>query len=600
MSAIAISNNDVAFLAWRLEAKIPQCLGFAVYRKDATGAETPLPAWVGFQGQSNSGWKANTTAEWPVQKFTWRDLTAKRGETYTYRIVPMVGAPGSLKAQTAAALTTEAVTITEQCGDLSAFFNRGILSTQSLSHQLPNGQNGSPSFTELMGRIDQPGDPLRNSLSGQLREAMLNLFAHAKSEGGQLYCALYELTDPELEQQLLAAKSFVHVILSNTGVDDKENTPARQALHEAGIDITDRKVASGHIGHNKFAVYVNRNGQAEAVWTGSTNWTETALCAQSNNGVLIEAPELAKLYLDYWNRLKKDDSQQGLDFRAENDQQHKIQLKDGAEASLWFSPNTKQKSKSKEAKEPDDLSEVFQVMQNAKQAILFLVFQPGEPSVVDEAGKIQDAKPDLFVHGAATDQKAVNYFNTQLFHKSGHDADTDLVTAAAIHDQFGYWERELLKSSPGAHAIIHDKIVVVDPFSPDCVVITGSHNLGYRASYNNDENLLIVRGNSLLAKAYTAHVMDIYDHYRWRFLLQQKGNQAWNGLVTNDSWQDKYFVPNSLNARELDFWIPQNGGAKVQVKKAGAGAEARSHQPAHVKKAAQPSKTEMGKKRLSR
>src|SRR5438270_2198609 len=112
MSAIAISNNDVAFLAWRLEAKIPQCLGFAIYRKDATGTETPLPAWVGFQGQSNSRWKANTTAAWPVQKFTWRDLTAKRGETYTYRIVPMTGKPGSLTAQTAAALTTEAVTVT--------------------------------------------------------------------------------------------------------------------------------------------------------------------------------------------------------------------------------------------------------------------------------------------------------------------------------------------------------------------------------------------------------------------------------------------------------------------------------------------------------
>ena len=296
----------------------------------------------------------------------------------------------------------------------------------------------------------------------------------------------------------------------------------------------------------------------------------------------------------------KDDSQQGLDFRAENDQQHKIQLKNGAEASLWFSPNTQQKSKAKEAKEPDDLSEVFQVMQNAKQAILFLVFQPGEPSVVDEAGKIQDAKPDLFIHGAATDPKAVNDFDTQLFHKSGHYADADCVAAAAIHDQFGYWEQELLKSSPGAHAIIHDKIVVVDPLSPDCVVITGSHNLGYRASYNNDENLLIIRGNSPLAKAYAAHVMDVYDHYRWRFLLQQKGNQAWNGLVINDSWQDKYFVSSSLNARELDFWIPPSGGVKIQGRTAGAGAEAGSRQPVHSKAAARPSKTEPRKKRLSR
>jgi len=32
-----------------------------------------------------------------VQKFWWKDLFAKRGGTYTYRIVPMGGTPGALK-----------------------------------------------------------------------------------------------------------------------------------------------------------------------------------------------------------------------------------------------------------------------------------------------------------------------------------------------------------------------------------------------------------------------------------------------------------------------------------------------------------------------
>jgi hypothetical protein len=34
------------------------------------------------------------------------------------------------------------------------------------------------------------------------------------------------------------------------------------------------------------------------------------------------------------------------------------------------------------------------------------------------------------------------------------------------------------------HAVIHDKIVMIDPFSDNCVVVTGSHNAGYEASYN--------------------------------------------------------------------------------------------------------------------
>src|SRR5689334_1044073 len=123
MPAIAISNNDVAFLAWRVAAKIANCLGFAVYRTDSAGVEKALPAWVGFQGQANLGWQARPTAVWPVQMFTWRDLTAVRGETYTYRVVPMVGTPGHLAAQDGSALTTNPVTITEKRGDFAAYFN---------------------------------------------------------------------------------------------------------------------------------------------------------------------------------------------------------------------------------------------------------------------------------------------------------------------------------------------------------------------------------------------------------------------------------------------------------------------------------------------
>ena len=54
-------------------------------------------AWVGFKGDSNKNWQAQTTEVWPVQKFHWKDLTAKRGGLYQYRIVPMLGTPGHLR-----------------------------------------------------------------------------------------------------------------------------------------------------------------------------------------------------------------------------------------------------------------------------------------------------------------------------------------------------------------------------------------------------------------------------------------------------------------------------------------------------------------------
>jgi phosphatidylserine/phosphatidylglycerophosphate/cardiolipin synthase-like enzyme len=123
-------------------------------------------------------------------------------------------------------------------------------------------------------------------------------------------------------------------------------------------------------------------------------------------------------------------------------------------------------------------------------------------------------------------------------------------------------QKELLKT-PGAHAIIHDKIVVIDPRSDHCKVITGSHNLGYKASYANDENLLIIEGHRRLAEAYATHVMDVYDHYRWRW--RTHGQQGHDGAATGAShdgtglsdspnWQNDYFSTPAAEA-ERSFWL---------------------------------------------
>ena len=193
-------------------------------------------------------------------------------------------------------------------------------------------------------------------------------------------------------------------------------------------------------------------------------------------------------------------------------------------------------------------------MKGAKRSILFLVFQPGSPSIVEQAANIGDERPDLFIRGAATDPKAVNSFNVILQHRAGETPD-EFVVASAINDQFAFWQKELLKSGPRAHAIVHSKIVVIDHMTPDCVVITGSHNLGYQASYNNDENMLIVRGQRDLAKAYAVNIMDIYDHYRFRYQLQKKKHSAFSGLETSDTWQHKYFDPKNAASQDAKAWF---------------------------------------------
>jgi phosphatidylserine/phosphatidylglycerophosphate/cardiolipin synthase-like enzyme len=569
-SALVLANNDITQIAWRYDAKIPGCLGFAVYRKEGTpdgpSPWVPLPAWVGFVGQANPSWTRKTTEVWPVQKFEWKDLTAQRGTTYSYKIVPVSGNPSSqapLTQHADIALVAGPATLTPQRGSFSTYFNRGILSTQFLSHAVPPGPSGAPNYKVLTDRIDQPGDPLRIALAGQILEGLESLLLRAGQEDGTVYAALYELTDPELVQLLLKNKKRLHLILSNTGTNDSENQPARQSLHDAGADITDRFVPSGHIGHNKFMIYVDAHGDPQSVLLGSTNWTDTAICAQTNNTLVVENSDLAQTYMRYWQRLKDDTEQaraakQGPSLRDADAHPGVEDIAiDGASATVWFSPNTphaRQSHPSGNEATPPDLQQVFSLMDGAKEAILFLVFQPGSPSIVEKAAEAANNRRDLFVRGAATDPKAAQVYNTLLIHRAGEDP-VEVVPASAITDQFAFWQHELLKAGPEAHAIIHDKIVVIDPMSDECVVITGSHNLGYRASYNNDENLLIVRGHKALAQAYAVHVMDIYDHYRFRYVIQKQGTQAFSGLEPDDKWQDKYFDPSNPASHDVNVWF---------------------------------------------
>ena len=96
MKALAFANDDIAVVAWTFGGKLPNCLGFAIYRIDVrAGTETCLPAMATFSGQQAT--PGRTTAEDPVQKFFWKDVYAQRGGTYKYKIVPMTGTPGNLR-----------------------------------------------------------------------------------------------------------------------------------------------------------------------------------------------------------------------------------------------------------------------------------------------------------------------------------------------------------------------------------------------------------------------------------------------------------------------------------------------------------------------
>src|SRR5262249_19815101 len=103
-----------------------------------------------------------------------------------------------------------------------------------------------------------------------------------------------------------------------------------------------------------------------------------------------------------------------------------------------------------------------------------------------------------------------------------------------------------------AGSAIDSTIVLVDPFGPHPVVITGSHDVGGVSSARNESDLLIVENVPTLAAEYAVHLLGLFDHYRdrARFVSLSRRPRSF-GLQPTDQWQDRYFI--GEKRREFNF-----------------------------------------------
>lgn len=595
-NVVAFANNDVITIAWSFGVRPDGCMGFALYRIDDKGKETPLPSHAVFKGKKIQ--PGQTTEEFPVQKFYWKDVYARLvaektgNRKFRYKVVPLGGTPGKLQPMpNLPFITSNEVTISsEMVPGLNAYFNRGLISTQRVSRAF----KGKPSKGSLLLQIADQTNPLRASLTGDMVGALTRFVDRAKTSG-TIYAALYELGDEELIKKLEGLGARLQIVLSNsvasqnTGVKDPKtgknkmlkvdgNAAARKRIGKTAKTKFDRIMPANHIGHNKFLVYADSKGQPKAVLLGSTNWTSTGLCAQTNNTIVLDDEKVAKRYLDYWKQLAADTKAakgvsknlQAAKLRTWDGTGKDFTLPAGESLESWFSPNTP-KARSKGGKTPEkrpvDMEAVCKRINAAKHAILFLAFYPGSPSLANWSAQALKADPKLFVRGCVTNKSASEGFYYELKgmtppkkvkgQKTPVKQDPRVIGAEALDGKVipDGWMKEILNAG---FAIIHDKILVIDPFSDNCVVITGSHNLGYKASYDNDENLVIIEGNKNLAVAYATHVLDVYDHFSWRYKVNTLGTKAADQSLksTPDEWLSQYFDANGqIKTAQLKFWL---------------------------------------------
>jgi phosphatidylserine/phosphatidylglycerophosphate/cardiolipin synthase-like enzyme len=435
-----------------------------------------------------------------------------------------------------------------------AYFNRGFVMSQFMSRYLAANHLTLKQFKTKVGdpndkTIGPHEENIRTFLSGDLRLALLAQLQTARDDRTDVYAALFELSDVELIDGLVALGKKAHLVLANGSITQKkgessqaarerdENEDARAKLIKAGVDVAekDRFTSPGPLGHNKFLVRTDKSGKPLIAWTGSTNWAPTGLCTQINNGLLIEDQAIAQIYLDQWNRLRKAKSAFPPALVTANSKPKDFGGKGPGtvRGSVWFSRTS----------QGVDLAALTAEVKQAREGVLFLMFMPGSTGLFSTVAA-RSAEPNLYVRGVVSelphgrgDESAVD---VNLIDGASHTSfHLDIVQPEGVQHSLAKFAAEVTHKQFLAgigHAIIHSKVVVIDPFSADPVVITGSHNFSASASGKNDENFIIVRGDHALAEAYAVNILGAYQHYRWRASLAQS-KKPFNGLKDNDTWQ---------------------------------------------------------------
>jgi phosphatidylserine/phosphatidylglycerophosphate/cardiolipin synthase-like enzyme len=571
------SNCDDVQLTWRtldvlgIDSPVESCIGFMIERERKTTAGWSIKPEIILNrvGFTNAPVDPDDPKEitkpssiWPFQRYDWTDHGANNNESVRYRIscvgkkVDTAIGKDVLNILVQSSWTDEIKLSGVIDKDFAVYFNRGAVMSQYVARIARQKDWSASNIGDHVKLIEEP---LRIFLSGELRLAMIKLLDDAiQNPFLEIYAALFELSDVELLSKLKRIGPRAHIILSD-GSNTKgkpiqyydENLEARNDLRKSNVDVSDRILGRLGLGHNKILITVdNREDKAISVLTGSTNWSATGLCTQLNNAIVLTNPTAAKTYYDYWKVLKLA----GNGFSSELIAFNGDGPKDAGNVKAWFT-RTK---KAKKSETPVDIEYLKDLVNSAKESILYVMFQPGGEPLASIIQKGKDK--DVYIRGVVSTVIKSNKEKFTLIDENEHtDYKTDLVQPDGLQTDFAWWIGEITRQkflSSIGFAITHAKMIVIDAFGEDPIVVTGSHNFSAGASQSNDENFLVIRGNKKLAQHYAVACIATYAHYRWRAYLNEKikeGGNFWSHLSVAPTWQKTYLNSERL-LRHLKEW----------------------------------------------
>jgi phosphatidylserine/phosphatidylglycerophosphate/cardiolipin synthase-like enzyme len=556
-------------------------LGFAVERHDLTENEQRvMPGFKVFRSIVPNPTPKTEVSTWdhPVQSFVWDDFTAKPEHAYKYVFHPLKGSPKNLDRR------TKPIPINVETEPLfsknvhDVFFNRGVASSQAYQRRF-----GDLKPDEL------PTDKGKEAIQWLTRELDDAIFKFIKSakKGDSLHGCFYEFRYlPVAEEFKKAIDRGVDVKLIIDGKVNEHKDPKTgemvesfprednlRTLKKAHItrkNVTLRQAIPTKIQHNKFIVLL-RKGKPKEVWTGSTNISLGGFSGQTNVGHWVRDADVAEQFDAYWKLLKSDPGAiAGLE-RAEANKANKA-LRD-AVGKLRDVPESIEDV-------PEGVTTIFSPRAGLKVLNLYvnMVDSASSCSCITLAFGISKAFKDELVNNSAVNAIVFMLLEKKdAPNKRAKDPFVPLTTVNNVYQAWGSliddpvynWARDknARNLQLNSHiAYIHSKFLLRDPLGDDPHVVTGSANFSKASTNDNDENMIIIRGDKRVADIYFTEFNRLFNHYYFRSVAEtlKKQGQKLNTDAslflseTAEPWLEKY-KPGTLRSKRLALYTKMQG-----------------------------------------
>lgn len=535
----AISGTYVVLLAFDLpEHKCDGLLGFSIHRLDEKDNDSRYLEGMKAFSETDPGFPSGalySSKDHPFQSFQWADYAAKPGFTYTYTVTALKGTPKNLTpiASTKVTITTES----PESGSHDVYFNRGTAASQEYARRFGN-----------VKPKEVPNNKAYEWLSRGSYEALENFITSCQPGVHQLRVAAYEFTyEPLLRllKETIDRGVDIKIVYDGRKESTKEENQKKINLTNLTNNAKPRSKGASFISHNKFIIKLENN-IPKMVWTGGMNFSQGGIFGHSNVAHVVEETTIANQFHSYWQALHDDMDTRDMKKKVEAlTPLPSLPLSDGT--TCLFSPR----------KNLDALN-LYSTMANSANEGLFMTFAFGINDIFKEVYKNSNA-PLRFAllekttrameDGPEKDQeiKAIQLLRNQpenVFAIGDYIKDNEFVG----------WVKESLSGFNRSVNYIHNKFMLIDPLSKNPIVISGSANFSNASTINNDENMVLIKGNKRVADIYLGEYMRLFSHFSFRESLKwRKADDKPKPLKTDNIWWKDYYGTDTRAIRKAFF-----------------------------------------------